>query len=72
VAAAYALRRAGKPVSVRAVCLAAGVDRKNLTDRYPHVVRLIEQLAQPDRTPPKGLIDRRTEKLDSWDDPEDV
>src|SRR5262249_14912477 len=33
VAAAYALRRAGKPVSVRAACKAAGVDRKHLTTK---------------------------------------
>jgi len=71
VAAAYALRKEGKPVSVRAACKAAGVDRSNLIARHPETVRLIEQLAEPDREPPSGKHDRRTENLDAWDDPDD-
>jgi hypothetical protein len=71
VAAAMALRKAGKPVSVRAACKAAGVDRKNLTANHPETVQLIEQLAEPDREPSRGSIDRRTGSLDAWDDPEE-
>ena len=71
VAAAYALRRAGKPVSVRAACKAAGVDRNNLAAKYPEAIETIEKLAEPDRKPPEGAADRRTGNLDDWDDPGD-
>jgi hypothetical protein len=71
VAAAYTLQKAGKPVSVRAACKAAGVDRNNLAANHPEIVKLIEQLAEPDRKPRSGLRDRRTGNLDGCDDPED-
>jgi hypothetical protein len=66
-----ALRKAGKPVSVRAACKEAGVDRKNLAANHPETVRLIEQLAEPDRASPRGASDRRTGNLDAWDDDEE-
>lgn len=71
VAAAYELQKLGKPISIRAVCRKAGVDRNNLSENHPETVKLIEQLAEPDRTPRRGVVDRRTENLDAWDDPED-
>ena len=71
VAAAYSLRKAGKPVSVRAACAAARVDRKNLAAKYPEAIKIIEQLAEPDRSPPKGGTDRRTGNRDAWDESDD-
>ena len=71
VAAAYALLKAGKPVTIRSVCKAAGVDRKNLTAKHPETIKLIEQLGEPDRKPPSGKHDRRTGNLDALDDSED-
>jgi hypothetical protein len=71
VGAAYELRDAGRPISIRSVCRKAGVDRNNLTEKYPEVVKLIEQLAEPDRTPPRGSTDRRTPNLEAWDSPDD-
>lgn len=68
VAAAYALRKAGRPVSVRAACKAARVDRNHLAKRHPETVKLIEQLAEPDRAPLRGAIDRRAGNLDAWDE----
>ncbi len=70
VAAALTLRREGKPVSIRAACKAAGVDRKNLAANYPETIRLIASLAEPDRKPPSGKRDRRTGILDAVDDSE--
>ena len=71
VAAAMSLQKNGKPVSVRKACSLAGVDRKHLAEKYPDAIELIEKLAEPDRKPPRGSIDRRTGNLDAWDDPED-
>jgi hypothetical protein len=71
VAAALALRKQGKLVSVRAACLVAKVDRKNLTARHPETIEFIEQLAEPDRKPSSGKHDRRTGFLDALDDSED-
>jgi len=66
MAAAYALNREGKPVSVRAACKRARVDRKNLVDNYPETVALIEALAKPDRALRRGIRDRRTGDVDAW------
>jgi hypothetical protein len=66
--AALDLKKEGKPVSLRAVCKRAGVDRKNLRERHPDTVRAIEALAQPDRAPRRGAHDRRTGNLDAIDD----
>jgi len=71
VAAALALRKEGKPVSIRAACAAAGADRKNLAAKHPESIKLIKQLGKPDRTPPKGGIDRRTKGLDAFYEPDD-
>jgi hypothetical protein len=71
VAAALALRKHGKPVSVRAACTAARVDRKNLAANHPQTIEFIEKLAEADRKPPSGKHDRRTGILDGREDPED-
>lgn len=71
MAAAYALRKSGKAVSVRSACKAARVDRKHLAVKYPEAIEIIERLAEPDRKPPRGSIDRRTGSFDAWDDPDD-
>jgi hypothetical protein len=71
VGAAYALQRAGKPVSVRAACKDAGVDRNNLAVRHPEIVQLLEKMAKADRSPPTKATDRRTGNLDGWNGPED-
>jgi hypothetical protein len=71
VAAAYALRKKGEPISVRAVCAAAKVDRKNLAANHPEIIELIETLAQPDRKPPSGQHDRRTATFEALDDSKD-
>ena len=47
------------------------VDRKNLKDNHPEIVQLIQELAEPVRTLPRGAIDRRAGSLDAWDDLED-
>jgi hypothetical protein len=67
VAAAHELHKAGKPVSVRAACRIARVDRKNLAARHPETIELIERLGEPDRTPRKGRIDPRTGNLDAYE-----
>jgi hypothetical protein len=66
--AAYDLRKQGKRVSIRAACLAARVDRKNLTANHPEVIEVIKRLAQPDGMPPSGKWDRRTGKFEAVDD----
>ena len=71
VAAAYARQKGGEPISIRAVCRDARIDRNNLAKNHPETVRLIEQLAEPDRAPARGTIDCRSRNLDAWDDPED-
>ncbi len=68
LAAALALRKAGKPVSVRAACEAAGVDRKNLAAKHPEAIEFIERLAEPDRQLRTGMRDRRTGNLEAQDD----
>jgi hypothetical protein len=60
-AAAYELRRLGEPISLRAVCERAGVDRGNLRKRHPETVQMIKEMATPDRAPKRGTHDHRTE-----------
>jgi len=68
MAAAYALKREGKPVSLRAVCeRAGGIDRANLSKRHPETAALIEALSKADRAPKRGVRDRRTGDVDAWD-----
>jgi hypothetical protein len=50
------------------VCAAAKVDRNNLSKRHPEIIKLIEQLAEPDRLPPSGKRDRRTRTLEAVND----
>lgn len=68
LAAAVELRKEGRPVSLKAACGHAGVDRKNVRLNYPDAVRAIEALATPDRTPRRGTRDRRTGAVDGVDD----
>lgn len=67
VAAAYDLKREGKPVSLRAACERAKVDRANLRKRYPQVVKVIEGMSLADRAPRRGFRDRRTGSPDAVD-----
>jgi hypothetical protein len=71
IAAAYDLKSEGKPVSVRAACERAGVDRNHLAKRYPEAKQIIEELGEPDRAPRRGVHDRRTGKLDGVDNIEE-
>ncbi|SIN70018.1 hypothetical protein SAMN05444166_0227 [Singulisphaera sp. GP187] len=64
LAAAYELVSAGKPVSVKAACERAGVDRKNIGKRWPEIVAAIAKLGQTDRLPHRATIDRRTGTID--------
>jgi hypothetical protein len=70
VAAAWELHEAGKPVSLRAACRLAKVDRPNLKERYPKEVKAILLLAAPDRTPRRRTGDPRTGGFDVIDDSE--
>jgi hypothetical protein len=67
VAAAYDLKREGKPVSLRAACERAGVDRGNLRKRYPEAIATIEAMSHADRDLRSGLRDRRTGNIDAVD-----
>ncbi len=71
VAAAYDLQREGKPISLKAACERAGVDRKNLRELHPEAARTIAALAAPDRTPRRAIRDPRTRNLDALDETED-
>lgn len=71
IAAAYDLQKEGKPVSLRAACEQAKVDRANLRKRHPDAVRTIEALSSPDRTIRRGVRDRRTGDVDGWDSGDD-
>lgn len=64
LAAAYQLRKEGRPVSLNAACKLAGVDRANVRSNYPEVVQAIRDLSAPDRTPKRGVYDRRTGRFD--------
>ena len=68
LAAAYELRKSNRPVSLQAACALAGVDRKNVRERYPEEVKIIRALSTPDRTARRGVIDRRTGTIDAVDD----
>jgi hypothetical protein len=67
VAAAYDLKQKGKPVSLRTVCEASGVDRANLRKNYPGETKIIKAMASPDRTPRRGFRDRRTGDVEAMD-----
>jgi len=71
LAAAYDLQREGKPISLKAACERAGVDRKNLRKLYPEAARTIAALAAPDRMPRRAIRDHRTRNLDALDETED-
>jgi hypothetical protein len=68
MAAAYELLKEGKPVSLKAACQRAGVDRKNIRERHPEVMKIINTLAAPDRSPPRGTHNRRTGTIDAVDE----
>ena len=57
VAVAYALKREGKRISVRAVAKRAGIDRDNLSKNYPDIAHLIYHMNTPDRDKLSGSKD---------------
>lgn len=67
IAAAIQLKNDGKPVSERAACELAGVDRKNVAKRYPYAVRMIKELAKPERAPQTGVRNRGRGNVDGID-----
>jgi hypothetical protein len=71
VAAAYELQKEGKPISLRAACDRARVDRANLRKNYPEAVEAVRRMMAPDRTPRRGVRNRRTGDIDALDDSED-
>jgi hypothetical protein len=71
LAAAHELWTEGRPVSLLAACLRAGVDRKNVKRRYPDEVRCIRALAAPDRAPHRGVLSRRTGHVDGVEETEE-
>ena len=68
VAAAYDLLKEGKPVSLRAACERAGVDRAHLRTKYPDAIETIRRISAPNRTPRRGVRDRRNGTIDAVDD----
>ena len=68
VAAAYQLKKSRRPVSLKAACELAGVDRKNVSALYPGEVKLILSLSAPDRAARRGTIDRRTGNIEAVDE----
>jgi hypothetical protein len=68
IAAAYDLQREEKPVSLRAACERAKVDRANLRKRYPEAVKTIEALSLSQVKPRRGATDRRTGTVHALDD----
>jgi hypothetical protein len=68
IAAALDLKREGTPVSLKAACDRAKVDRKNVRERYPDAVKAIKALAAPDGSPRRGFRDRRTGSSDVMDE----
>lgn len=67
LAAAVELQLAGKPVSIRAACERAGVDRTNLRKLHPDVVQLLERMSDPDLSPRRGYRDSRSGSVDGFD-----
>lgn len=71
IAGAYELKTSGKPVSLKAACERAGVDRKNIQKRHPEVAKAIRAMSEPDRTIRPGTRDRRTGTADGVDGDDD-
>ncbi|MEW4569728.1 hypothetical protein AB1L88_17830 [Tautonia sp. JC769] len=71
LAAAYDLKREGRPVSIKAATERAGVNRSHLIKRYPEAVRLIKALGTPDGRVPRGSKDRQTGTIEAANDDED-
>jgi hypothetical protein len=71
VAAAYDLQKERKPISIRAACDRAAVDRAHLRDKYPEAVDAIRRMKTPGRSPRAGLRDKRTGDIDAVDDSDD-
>jgi hypothetical protein len=73
LAAAYELVKEGKPVSMRAACKRAKVDRGHVRDKYPEVAEAIDQMGTPDtdRVPRTYARNRRTGDIEAVADPED-
>jgi hypothetical protein len=71
MAAALALLKEGRPISLKAACERSGVDRKSLRHRHPETADAIRRMANLNRAPRRGIVDRRTGNLDAPDDSED-
>jgi hypothetical protein len=69
--AAYQLQSQGKPVSLKAACEIAKVDRANLRKNHPKVVRAIQMLSAPDSPIHRGARNCRTGNVDAIEDYED-
>lgn len=69
-AAAYALLKEGRRVSIQAVCKRAGLDRSHLSKRYPGAIKIIKQIGAPDRNPRRGSKGRdgRIEAVDEGEE----
>jgi hypothetical protein len=68
IAAAYDLQKEGKPVNLKSACDRARVDRGHLRKKYPEAVKMIRQINTADRTPKRGVRDRRSGDIDAIDD----
>ena len=62
------LRKEGVPVSLKAACGRAGVDRANLRKNYPDAAEAIKAMSGSERAPRRRAKDRRTESIDAIDD----
>ena len=71
MAAAYELQKERKPISLRAACDRAGVDRANLRENYPEAAEAVRRMKTPDRKLRRGVRNRRTGDIDAVDDGED-
>jgi hypothetical protein len=71
IAAALDLKREGLPVSLKAACERAGVDRANIRRRYPDAVKAIRALSVPDGVIPRATRDSRTGDFDVVDETKD-
>lgn len=69
-AAAYALLREGKRVSIKAVCDRADLDRSHLMKRYPKAVAIIKQIGAPTRDLRRGSK-TRDGQIEAADDGEE-
>ena len=67
IAAMMDLQQKRQPISLRAVCTKAKIDRGHLVAKYPEVIKMIENLAGPDRVLKRGIFDQRNSNLDAFE-----